>query len=92
MSVLEKRVEVLEAAAGGDGGGCGRCCGLLVVVSNAITGEFHSANWDGEAISEEDVAERQTETRCPRCGRRLDPDESPVIRVGGRQASSLYHP
>lgn len=29
--------------------------------------------------------ERWTETKCPRCGRRLDPDESPVIRVRGRQ-------
>ena len=85
MSALEKRVETLEAAVAGGDGGCERCRGLLVTVSNAITGEVHSARWNGEAISEKDVAERQTETRCARCGRKLDPDESPVIRVGGHR-------
>lgn len=81
-SALERRVEALEASTG-DGGGCERCRGLLVVVSNVITGEFHSASWHGEALSEEETRERRTEIRCPRCGRKLEPDEAPVIRVGG---------
>ena len=82
MSVLEKRVEALEAASGG-GGGCERCRGLLVTVSNVITGEFHSARWNGEEVSEEEILERQEEKKCPRCGRDLTLDEAPVIRVGG---------
>ena len=81
MSVLEKRLEALEAASGGHGG-CERCRGLLVTVSHAITGEFYSARWNGEAISEEEAVERCAEARCPRCGRELDPGEAPVIRLG----------
>jgi hypothetical protein len=38
-AAIRQRLERLEDAAGGDGG-CGRCCGLLVIVSNAITGEL----------------------------------------------------
>jgi hypothetical protein len=79
---LERRVEALEAASG-VGGGCERCVGTLVLVSNVITGEFHSARWRGEALSEDDALERQTETRCAQCGRKLDPGEAPVIRIGG---------
>ncbi len=82
---LQTRVRRLEAAAGGDGGGCGRCRGMLVVVRNATTGEFHSAHWNGEDISEEEVSKRQAERRCPRCGRKLDPENSSVIKVGGLQ-------
>ena len=52
-STLERRVEALEAPTGGDGG-CDRCRGLLVIVSNAISGEFHSASWSGEVLSEDD--------------------------------------
>jgi hypothetical protein len=81
MSVLEKRLEALEASSGGDGG-CERCRGLLVTVVHAITGEHHSATWNGEAISEEEAVERRTEARCPRCCRELDPAEFPVIRLG----------
>ena len=82
---IHKRLERLEAleAASGDGGGCDRCCGILVIVSNVFTGEFHSASWHGKALSEEEVHERRVETGCPRCGRKLDPDEAPVIKVGG---------
>ena len=79
---LEKRVEALEAVSGGDGG-CDRCRGLLTVVRRAITGEFHSARWNGKALSEDELRERRTETRCLRCGRKLDPDGAPVIKVGG---------
>ena len=89
-SALERRVEALEAAAG-DGGGCERCSGVLVVVSNVITGEFHSASWRGESLSEEETCGRRTETRCPQCGRKLEPDEAPVIKVGGlRHCSALF--
>ena len=84
MSVLERRLKALEAASGGDGG-CKRCRGLLVTVSNAITGEHHSATWNGETLSEGELLERETEARCPRCGRELNPDEAPVIRLGGRR-------
>jgi uncharacterized protein with PIN domain len=82
MSLLEKRLEALEASTGSNGG-CERCRGLLVTVRHAITGEHHSATWIGEAISESELFERQTKTRCPRCGRELKPDEAPVIRLGG---------
>ena len=82
MNVLERRLKALEAASGGDGG-CERCCGLLVKVSHAITGEFHSATWNGAAISEGELLERRTEERCPRCGREINPDEAPVIKIGG---------
>jgi hypothetical protein len=80
-STLQRRVEALESAYG-DGGGCDRCTGTLVIVSDAITGEFDSASWNSEPLSEEDAHERETETRCPRCGRRIDPDEA-VVEVGG---------
>ena len=82
MRLLERRVEALEAA-GGDGGGCDRCRGLLVTVHNCVSGEFHSARWNGEAITEEELAERETETECPRCGRKIGPDEATVINIGG---------
>jgi hypothetical protein len=79
---LERRVVALEESAGG-AGGCERCRGLLVTVSRAITGELHSATWSGEAISEGELFERRSESRCSRCGRELDPGEGPVIKVGG---------
>jgi hypothetical protein len=59
VSVLEKRLEALEAATGGDGG-CERGRGLLVTVRYAITGKHHSATWNGEAISEGELLERRT--------------------------------
>jgi hypothetical protein len=82
MRTLDRHLEALESAADG-GGGCDRCCGVLVIVSNAITGEFHSASWRGEDMSEEEFHERRAETRCPRCGSRIDPAATPVITVGG---------
>jgi hypothetical protein len=80
---LQKRIRRLEESGADAGGGCKRCRGVLVVVSSAITGEFHSASWNGQPLSEDDLRERETETTCPRCGARIDPDEAPVIRVGG---------
>jgi hypothetical protein len=80
-TTLERRVEALEAVTGGDDDGCDRCRGLLVVVGDAITGEFHSASWNDEALSEEEARERFTETKCPRCGARLD--SAQVIQIGG---------
>jgi hypothetical protein len=88
-SALERRVESLEAS-GGDGGGCDRCRGVLVIVRNAMTREVHSARWRGEALSADETRERRAETRCPKCGARMDPDEAPVIKVGGlRRAEPL---
>jgi hypothetical protein len=75
---LQRRVLALEEA-GGDGGGCPRCVGTLIIVSDAISDKFSSATWNGEEISEEEARERQTERKCPRCGRRLDPENAPVI-------------
>jgi hypothetical protein len=86
-ATLERRVEALEAASG-DGGGCDRCRGTLVVVSNAMTGEFHSARWNGGALSEVELRERETETKCPKCGARIDPEAEPVITVGGLRGRS----
>jgi hypothetical protein len=79
-STLERRLEALEAASGG-GEGCGRCRGLLITVRDCMSGEFHSASWNGEAISEEELAEREVEKKCPECGRSLD--DTVVIKVGG---------
>jgi hypothetical protein len=82
---LETRVERLEAATGGDGGeGCPRCVGTLTVVSDAVSGEFRSASWNGEEITGEELRERETEVKCPRCGRKIDPSEGFEIMVGGR--------
>jgi hypothetical protein len=83
ISALEKRVQALEAAACGVGG-CPRCVGTLIVVEDAVSGEFRSARWNDEEISEEEARGHQTERECPQCGRKLDPENDPVIKVGGR--------
>jgi hypothetical protein len=54
---------------------------LLITVRDCMSGEFHSARWNGEAISEEELAEREVEKKCPECGRSLD--DTVVIKVGG---------
>ena len=91
-STLERRVEALEAAAGGDGG-CPRCVGTLIIIGNAEAkpgspGEFHSASWNGEPITAEELRERQSERsserKCSRCGRKIEPDEAVEIRIGQR--------
>jgi len=71
MSVLERRLGAIEAASGSDGA-CERCRGLLVTVGHATTGEFHSAECNGEAIF-------------ARCSRELNPGEAAVIRVRGHR-------
>ncbi len=81
---LETRVEALEAATDADGGGgCERCVGVLTSVHETPSGDFVSAEWNGQAITEEELSEREAETECPRCGRGIDPDAATVIRVGG---------
>jgi hypothetical protein len=84
-STLGRRVEALEAAPGADGGGggCGRCVGVLTSINETPSGDFGSAEWNGQAITEEELAERETETECPRCRREIDQDGVTVIRVGG---------
>ena len=87
---LERRVEALEAATDADGGGgCERCVGVLTSVHETPSGDFGSAEWNGQAISEEELAERETETECPRCGREIDQDAATVIRVGGGPTPGL---
>ena len=76
---LERRVEALEAATDADGGGgCERCVGVLTSVHETPSGVFGSAEWNGRAISEEELAEREAETECPRCGRGVDWDAATV--------------
>jgi hypothetical protein len=57
--------------------------GTLIIVSEALSGEFDSASWNDEEISEEEAREHRTERKCPQCGRTLDPGNTPVIKVGG---------
>jgi hypothetical protein len=83
ITALTRRLEALEALAG-EGGGCERCRGTLVVVRDAVSGKLWSASWNGKRISEEDLREREVETECPRCGARIEPGEGTVIEVGGR--------
>jgi hypothetical protein len=56
MSTLETRVRRLEDSFGAAGGGgdeeSPRCVGVLVIVSDAVSGEFDSASWNGEPLSE----------------------------------------
>ena len=81
---LETRVEALEAATDTDGGGgCERCVGVLTAVYETPSGDLVSAEWNGQALTEEELSERETETECPRCGRRIDPEEGTLIEVGG---------
>ena len=83
-SVLGRRLEALEAATDTDGGGgCERCVGVLTAVYETPSGDLVSAEWNGEAITEEELSVRETETQCPRCGRKIDPDEATVINIGG---------
>jgi hypothetical protein len=80
---IESRLYALEEALGGSDGGCERCRGLLITVRDVITGTLHRADWNGEAISEDELREREEEAACPRCGRKIDPDEFTVIKIGG---------
>jgi hypothetical protein len=83
-TTLERRLEALEAATDTDGGGgCERCVGVLTSVYETPSGALVSAEWNGQALTEEELSERETETECPRCGRRIDPEEGTLIKVGG---------
>jgi hypothetical protein len=55
---------------------------MMIVISDALSGELCSARWNGEHLSEEDLRERQTERECPQCGRKLDPEQVSVIEIG----------
>jgi hypothetical protein len=38
-------------------------------------------------LTEDELAERETETRCPKCGRRIDPNETTKIEIGGSRGA-----
>src|SRR5918997_2673639 len=40
-----------------------------------------STHTNGQEVSEDEVLKRRAQTRRPECGRKLDPDQSPAIRV-----------
>jgi ribosomal protein S27AE len=86
-ATIERRVAALEALSGDGDDGCPRCRGTLLTIHDAVSGDLHRASWNGAAISDADLEERRTEARCPRCGRGLNPDEAPVIRLGGQRGS-----
>jgi hypothetical protein len=50
---------------------------MMIVVGDALSGEFRLASCNGEPLSEEDLRERQTLRKCPLCGRKLDPEHAP---------------
>ena len=87
----QRRLATLEAASDDGGDGCPRCRGVMVALGSAETGEALSARWNGEAITAEQLQERETEVRCPACGRDMSADNSPVIAIGG-PAASRRHP
>jgi hypothetical protein len=83
-TALETRVTRREENTDTDGGGgCDRCIGVLTTIHETPSGAFSSAEWNGEAITEEEAAVRETEKECPRCGRKIDSDEATVINIGG---------
>jgi hypothetical protein len=87
VSVLEKRVADLEAASGGDSGGCERCRGVLTVIRSIATGALYSASWNGQSLSDEELGERHTEFQCPKCGRDLSREQETVINIGWPQVN-----
>lgn len=85
---LKRRLKALEAPTGdGDDEGCPRCVGTMTIVTDAVSGRFNSASWNGEPLDEQEVRERSSERECPNCGRRIDPDETVEIVVGGRDGA-----
>ena len=69
---LERQVALLEHGGGGDG--CPRCRGIRIVIRSSENNALHTATstYSGktEDLSENELAERETETTCPRCGSR----------------------
>ena len=53
------------------------------MVSHTITGEDHSATWNGEAIPEGELLGRRAEAGCPRWGRGLDAGDALISKLGG---------
>lgn len=85
-SALVKEIRAARkrgGSSGAGGGGCDRCRGLLITIRNATTGTLDSARWNGKLISEDELIERQQETECPRCGRKIDPNEGTQVNIGG---------
>jgi hypothetical protein len=41
-----------------------------------------STHTNGQEVSEDEFLKRRIQTRCPECGRKLNPDQSPAIRMG----------
>ncbi len=68
MRSVETRIRRLEADAGGDGGACPRCSGVVGVFMN---GAFSGAHKNGVPMSEEEwdaFEDEEEEGRCPVCG------------------------
>jgi ribosomal protein S27AE len=86
-TALQTRVARLEDASGGDEG-CPRCVGATVIIKDH-RGGFIQASWNGEEITRAELCERQAERECPRCGRKIDPEEATQIKVGGTWGPSL---
>jgi hypothetical protein len=82
-TTLGQRLAQLEASWSGDDAGCDRCLGTMLILSDAISGAFCGAERNGEAITEDELQERETETECPNCGRKFHPDELVEIVIGG---------
>jgi hypothetical protein len=83
-TTLKRRVASLEANGGGYDG-CERCTGTVIIWED-LDGEFISARWNGEDITEEELHEREAGPHCAQCGREIDPDEGFEILLGGDPA------
>ena len=44
-----------------------------------------SARWNSETLTEDELGERQTEAKCPKCGRDLSGEAETVIKLGGHR-------
>ena len=50
---------------------------------------LHTSELNREEITRAELRERQAERECPRCGRKIDPEEATQIKVGGTWGPSL---
>jgi hypothetical protein len=83
MNSFAKRLQALEVNSDTPYEGCRKCRGLLVVIRDVVSGEFHSAHLDGEEITEELVRKHDAEKRCSVCQRELDHEKALIITLGG---------